>query len=74
MPLSSKTGSRYMTRLLKEIDNDDFDGFVHRMFHDNCAEREAMNLPLYSFDEYLTKNETFLIEKWDDRHRYKPRS
>ena len=53
-----------MTRLLKEIDNDDFDGFVHRMFHDNCAEREAMNLPLYSFDEYLTKNETFLIEQW----------
>ena len=60
-----------MSRLLREIDHDEFDTYCRHMFHRNCEEREGMNLPLYSFDEYITKNETFLIEQWDGRFRYK---
>tara|TARA_B100000085_G_scaffold24848_1_gene20866 strand:+ start:404 stop:601 length:198 start_codon:yes stop_codon:yes gene_type:complete len=40
------------------------DMWYHEMFHKNCAEREAYNEPLYSFDEYMKKNKKWLDQQW----------
>ena len=59
-----------MTRLLKEVDHDsgrEFDSFCHELFHQNCAEREAYNQPLLSYEDYLAKNKDFLVEEFKKR-------
>ncbi len=45
----------------KELEKD---AFFHEMFHRNCAEREAYNETLYTYEEYVEKNRQFLEDQW----------
>ena len=60
-----------MSQLLSEGDFDgvEFDSFCHEFFHRNCEEREAYNEPLLSFEEYLEKNRSFLVEEYNNQNK-----
>ena len=60
-----------MSQLLSEVDFDgvEFDSFCHEFFHRNCVEREAYNEPLLSFEEYLEKNRSFLVEEYNKQNK-----
>ena len=42
----------------------EFLGFTHRMWLDNCDEKESFNEPNYSYEEYYKKNFDFLLNKF----------
>jgi len=43
-----------------------FDSFCHEMHRRNCDERRDFNQPLLSFEEYVSKNEKFLLDIFED--------
>jgi len=50
-----------------ELCSSEFVGFTHRVWLDNCDEKESWNEPKYSYEEYYKKNFNFLLEKFKKR-------
>lgn len=45
---------------------DEFHTFAREMYQENCRERDLYNEPLLTFDEYISKNNQFLLDNFPE--------
>ena len=48
--------------MLPKDERDEFEIFAREMYQENCRERDIYNEPLLTFDEYVEKNNQFLLD------------